>query len=120
MLVLLILRLTWRSTGARLFGALCILSFREPRPVSFTFGGRPRPDGVPTMAIEPQVFICYGRPDMVTAHVLTHEFLDEQDRMLQLLGEAEMDHRVFLATCRRFGHPVQKSESMLGKPPSSP
>ena len=61
------------------------------------------------MAIEPQVFICYGRPDHDTAYALAHEFWKNQIECYNYLAKpvedrlgAELDHRGFLSACRLF------------------
>lgn len=61
------------------------------------------------MAIEPQVFICYGRPDKDTAYALAHEFWNNQIECYNYMAKpvedrlgTEEDHRGFLLACRLF------------------
>jgi len=61
------------------------------------------------MAIEPQVFICYGRPDMDAAYALAHEFWKNQIECYNYLAKpvedrfgTELDHRGFLIAGRLF------------------
>ncbi len=61
------------------------------------------------MAIEPQVFICYGRPDKDAAYALAHEFWKNQIECYNYLAKpvedrfgTELDHRSFLLACRLF------------------
>jgi len=61
------------------------------------------------MAIEPHVFICYGRPDKDAAHALAREFWNNQIECYNYLAKpvedrlgSQLDHRGFLASCRLF------------------
>jgi hypothetical protein len=62
------------------------------------------------MAIEPHVFVCYGRPDKDAAYALGHEFWKNRVECYNYLakpvedrlGAAELDHRSFLRASRLF------------------
>ena len=61
------------------------------------------------MAIEPQVFICHGRPDKDAAYALAHEFWKNQIECYNYMAKpvedrlaTELDHRSFLGACRLF------------------
>jgi hypothetical protein len=61
------------------------------------------------MAIEPQVFICYGRPDKDVAQAFACEFWNLEIECYNYLAKpvedrlgAELDHLGYLAACRLF------------------
>ena len=61
------------------------------------------------MAIEPHVFICYGRPDKDVGHALAYEFWKNQIESYNYLAKpvedrlgTELDHRAFLTASRLF------------------
>ena len=62
------------------------------------------------MAVEPQVFICYGKPDKAVAHQLAAEFWRNRIECYNYMskpvedriGSEEVDHRAYIYTAQLF------------------